>query len=644
MDPIAITDLRGGLNTTDPPFSLPADQLVVCQNVDLSRGTLGGRRRGHAAVTVSGFYGSGGAVPFLHRHLPSADETAAELWAVTTSGTSSKWMYKDTTWHQASLASASLALDVAQGQYAVRAQSLHGKLFLAYPTASGVDRLSVWDGTNIRSTGLAEPAAPSVANTGSGTYATTRYFRVRYTTQSSGITVRRSEPSTATTFAPSGTGLSARVTKPAAISEGETHWEIEESIDNANFYRIATVVVGTTTYDDSLAATSVATTGTLSEDIGDYTTLHMPKFLSADGDRLLFAGSHEQPALASRVGWTPVFGAAGVGNDERQEDDTDPFLDLDNFDGGEITEFMGPVSGYHYAFKEQRIYKIVRTYARSRAYQALPLTDASGAMKRSGVKGRDESGRPCIYYLDRAQGPSRVGMNGVEHCGGDIHETWKDINKDATLIGHGIYYPETKQVWWWVAGAGQSFPSFKIVANVTEFRPGVDGTRRGWSMDTGASMATLSACLFSDNINANTTRSRTLVPFVGTAISSLPVLRCDTGTTDAGTTYRAYWKTRPFILKSLLQKGGVMDATLMAEASDYSFVLVTGVRDFGLESLAKLVELTPEAAEDHVVRRIDDFQLADLRALQLEVGDQAARDQDWVLDALVLRMRDEEST
>src|SRR5690606_5003066 len=105
-----------------------------------------------------------------------------------------------------------------------------------------------------------------------------------YTVQSVGTTLRRSEPSASQSFTPSGSGTAARVTKPATISEGETHWEIEASTDNVNFYVIATQAVGTTTYNDS-ADPDTYSDNPLSEDIGDYTLLWSAKFLSVDEDR-----------------------------------------------------------------------------------------------------------------------------------------------------------------------------------------------------------------------------------------------------------------------------------------------------------------------------------------------------------------------
>lgn len=635
MDPLVISDIRGGLNTEDPAHTLPSDQVVVCQNMDLTRGSLGGRRLGHSVVTGPN---SAYDTYFLHRHLPTAVESAAQLWAVVVSGTTSIFSYKDTSWHTVT-PSGSDALDAAEGKYRIRGQSLHGKLFLAYP--SSVDRLHVWDGTSVRKVGLAEPAAPSVANTGSGSYSTTRYFRVRYTEQVSGTTVRRSEPSDPTTFAPSGTGASARVTKPAAISEGETHWEVEEGLSaTGDFYRIATVAVGTTTYDDSLASTAIATTGTLSEDIGDYTLPWSPKFLSADQDRLLFAGSWDQPALGSRLGWTPVYGAPGVGNDERYEDDTDPFLDMDGYDGGELTDLAGPMGGYHFAYKRKRIYKIVRTYARAQAYQAVPLTNAFGAITGSVVQGLDEAGRPCQYFLDYDLGPARNGVNGVERCGADIHATWLTLNKDAPLFCHGVFYPDKMQVIWDVAEAGASVPSLRVKLHVQEQTAGRQGGRRGWSTDTGPYVATLCSTLFSDNIEANTTRSATLVPFFGTAITSAKILRGETGTTDNAVPYQARVRTKPYLPAGLLGGFSVRKLGVLAEASEADLT-VTLVRDYGRETRTAEVSLRPSNQDEtNVFADTEAANLAELRAVQVEFGDSGPATADWVVDAIVLQPED----
>lgn len=632
---ITLSNLSGGVNQSDPPFAVPDDQVLVAENMDFYRSTLGGRRLGHEAITTSGLSTK---VVFLHRHLKTADETGAELWAISTSGTSSVFAYKDTTWHDVTPTGTD-ALDVAEGQYAIAAQTAHGKLFLAYPTVSGVDRLHVREGSVNRRVGLAAPAAPSVANTGAGSYAGTRYFRVRYTVQTSGVTRLRSEPSDATTFAPSGTGASARVTKPAALSafEYETHWEVEESTDNTNFYRIATVAVGTTTYDDSLTAAQVATTGTLSADIGDYSLPHNPKYLSLDQDRLLLGGSWEQPALGSRVAWTPVYGAEGAGNDERLEEDTDPFLDLDGYDGGELTALVGPLLGYHIAYKRKRIYKIVRTNARAQAYRASPYTDASGALKRSVVKGLDEAGRPCQYYWDPDWGPSRLGADGMQRCGEDICDTVSSVNLDAALPIVGEYYPEKGQVWWYIATGSSSTPDTRVKVDVQAFVPDRKGVRKGWSIDTGPYMAVLATTLFADNVEAGVARSTRLKPFVGTAISGALIVETETGHTDNGTAYRSWVRTKPLLAGGLQQRFGVKSAVVMGEASEAEIEL-TIERDYGLETASASVSLRGSpAGESRVVTHVDSLPMSEALSIQVVYGDAAPAETDWVLESIVIR-------
>jgi hypothetical protein len=633
LRPLVIADISGGLNSEDSAHSLPDNQVVLCENMDLGRGSLGGRRRGHQVVT-SGPLTSG---VFLHRHLPTNDESESELWLVSVSGTTSKWQKKDTAWANVSVTGTE-ALDVAEGAHRIRGQSLHGKLFLAYPTVSGTDRLHVWDGTSVRLAGMAEPGPPTTADQGAGSLTGLRYYRTRETRQVSSVTVLRSEPSTSDDITPSGGGQYVRVTKAATANTSATHWEVEASTDNVLFYRIATVAIGTTTYDDDSTTTEITADETLlSEDIGDYALIHNPKFLSADQDRLLVAGSWEQTALASRIGWTPVFGASGVGNDERFEDGTDPFLDLDGFDGGELTDFAGPLFGFHVAYKRKRIYKIIRTFARNQAYQAVPMTDAFGAITGSVVKGLDEAGRACQYFIDPDVGPCRVGANGIERCGSQIHATIQRVDCSAAVAAHGVFYHDLMQVWWDVAETGSDTPTFRIKLEIEAQTPGRQGAIGGWSTDTGPYMATLCSAMYSGNVNAGVARCLNLKPVFGTAISGATVTMGDTGTTDNGTEYRAYARTKPYFPAGLLGSFPVRTGTLLADASEAQ-VSVSLVRDYGKETRDMTVSLAPSPeGESAVIVPLENVEMAELRAVQIEYGDPAPADADWVIQAIALQ-------
>jgi hypothetical protein len=521
-------------------------------------------------------------------------------------------------------------------------QTLHGKLFIAADT--NVDRLHVREAgsSTIRRASLAEPAAPSVADTGSGSFSGTRYYRVRYTVQSGGATVLRSEPSDATTFVPSGSGSAARITKPATISENETHWEVEASLDNSNFYRITTLAVGTTTYDDSTSFSSGYANvvgAVLSEDIGDYDVLHSAKFLAADDDRLLLAGSWEDEDLSSRFAWTPVLNDPGDGNDERSPIDTDNFIDLDTFEGGEITAMSRTVNGYIFVFKWSHIYQMTRTGQRTRAYTSHALSKDKGAIPGSVVEGLDQNGRPCLYFIDPKAGPSRIGEGGVQSCGLDIRKTWETVNIGADVIARAIYYPESSQVQWWLSTNDEVVPDTSIILHTQLSRQFPDGVRRGWVKFTGDRAEALSVCLFSENIEDNTTRSLVLRPFIGKSDGTIHI--CDSGTDDSGVAFAARIRTAPLVL-NILRRLGIMDAAIVAKAANGVTINAKVIRDFGEETKSYDVDLTPNGSEDPVIKAIDDFNMSEGYALQFEFSDDDTPSGDWNLFLFAADYRDEE--
>jgi hypothetical protein len=655
-NPIQFTNLRGGVNETDPPSALPEDQVVIAENVEYRRSTCGEKRRGTTNVTLAALSATLTIVPFGYRHLPSADATAAELWVLYTpsDGTQAFAIHRKTTaWSAITPAD---DVDVTVGRnYRLSAASLHGRMFLAYRSVGGVDRLHCWDGTSLRRVGLATPsAAPAVADTGgAATYTGVRYFRVRYAVLSGSTVLRRSEFSATTTFTPSGAGTSARITKPAATSpaEGETHWEIEESINNADFYRIATVAVGTTTYDDSIAAYTTGLKGAggvLSEDAGDYTVPWSPKYLTTDQDRLIIAGSWENSAYASRVGWTPVTLDPGVGNDERIPLDTNNSVDLDGLDGGELTGISSAINGYLFAFKLGRVYKGTRTGQRDKAYDWICITSERGAVPGSVKNGFDAQGNACIYFLDPTVGLCRIGAGGLQHAGQDVLTTWRTFNKDATLPCHGLYYPDAHQLRYWIATSGSLFPNKMLVLHTNLSRDFADGVRKGWATwSEGASVSAYSSWLFSDNIDANTTRSLSIVPFVGLGEVGGDrnlIQRCDTGSTDRGASYTAYVRTRPIFSGGLLQKFGTLVGVVLAKAASGVSMAVKTIRDFGLETkTSEAVSLTPVGTEDQVIRPIDNLTQSEMFALQVEFGDLLSDGGLWEVNSIAVMPREEEN-
>ncbi len=637
-DFFVLKSLRGGVNNSDPAIAIPDDQCVTGANVEFNKSMLGERRRGTSAITLPVSISGKDRVTLAFRHLPTVDETAAQLWLLGVAGTSTYQLaYKDTTWHDVTVSdTVSLA---GFDQYRWQAISLHGKAFFAFN--SDVDRLHVWDGTTFRRVGLAAPsAAPTGANDGGvGTFSGTRYYRVRIATLSGTTVLLRSEPSDVLTFAPNGNDTGITVTKPTLPGEGETHWELEASVDNANFYRIARIVVATSTSTDTTdIAAGYAQTYPLSEDIGDYTLLGSARYLTIDADRLVWAGSYEDEQLGSRVGWTPVRNADGVGNDERQELDTDPTVDLDGFEGGSITGLSSTTAGSFFAFKINHIYKLVRTGARSAAYDVVTISKDRGALHGSVISGVDQLGRPCIYFIDPNVGPCRFGSNGLEWCGSDIRESWNLKNLDATkVVCSGLYDPVTRQVQWNISTSGSNTPDLGITLQTDAVRSDENGTHRGWATWDGNRVKALCMCLYSDNIETGAARSRVLRPFIGLEGLGLVHL-CDTGTTDNGVAYTAHVVSKPYVLQTIMSRMKVMAGKLMAKAVSGASIAVKVTRDFGVESSTpRTVTMTPTASETQVMALIDDLAMSEATVVQFDFIDVApSTTTRWELNQLAL--------
>jgi hypothetical protein len=644
--PFTIESFRGGLNTFDPPTSLAKDQVVEAINVELVDATCGGRRLGHSAITLPATVTGRDGVYKMHRHLPTTDESAAQLWLLSATvslvlGLSYK---NDAVWTDVALTDTpDTAIASILGFQMV---SLHGKLYCAYKSAS--DRLHVYDGSSFRRVGLATPAAPSVGNSGAGALNGKRFYRVRYTVMSGSTVLRRSEASPVTSFTPT---QNVRITKPASIGEGETHWEVEASTNNADFYRITQVVVGTTTYDD----TTVFNTGyntasnTLSEDAGDYTVFPSGKFLVVDNDRLLVIGSWTLAAEASRVRWSPPTLDPGVGSDERMKLETDPFLDLDTYQGGEVTGAVA-ANGVIYVFKWGHIYRLVRSGSGNKAYEAVNITTTLGAIPGSVVVGEDPSGNPAVYFIDRNVGPCMIGIGGQMRVGLDIKKIWDTRSTAASVnvLTRGVYFSDKRQVRWAFTESGQSVTSKGLWLHTDRMEVSREGGRRGWTTATGPSVSGIwDMILYSDNVESGAARSSRLVPLVSRsdATAQHHVLIGESGTTDDGTQYAASIRSRPFIFGGGVNKFGVRGAAIIADAAANVTIDMMLRRDFGKETTPSVTaSLSPTGAESLVIAQIDNIVMSEARALDIRIADSGPATGTWKVQQLTLIPRQEQQS
>lgn len=633
-----LDDFRGGRNAADDPLSIGPTQVVEMRNGETFRVNLFRKRPGSTAPAIGSAFT--GVLSSLIAHSPSNNPSAVELWGIDDAATPVFGrMAAASTFTSVTLKD---NLTPSTDAVKVRGASYNGKLFLAYNTA--VDRLHVYDpnlsSPSVRRVGLATPVAPTVADTGGGTYAATlRYYRIRYRIKHGSVIDAQSEPGASQSFTPSGAGTAARVTKPASISESETHWVIEGSGDNVTFYELSEVAVGTTTYDDSATVASYPSND-LSPELGAYTAPTSWKYVIAAFNRVLGMGSFESGGAQSRVWYTTAKGTSDKADDERVPDTLSVrnWVDLDEGTGGDGTGFAGPIYGAVYVFKYNQTRKMIPTGAPSPVFDVIELSLTRGAIDQECIAvGEDAERRPCIYFLDPQVGPMVTGPVPPTEIGQGVRDQWDVVNLSATTkVGQVVDYPKLGQVWfWWATGSNNEPNLLAVYTKATG----------GWAVaDTGGKMRLArSAVLFARTPGA--TMSRDKVPYVGYQSSNNKLLRGDTtDTSDDSTTFQALVKTRPIALNN----GKPFRMTtpwIVAKAASGVTLTVTADLDFSRETRTDTIDLTPtadEASATRVYRRVEGLEGADVAFLQLQVGDAAAIANTWQIERIYVPVSLEE--
>lgn len=627
---LELADLSGGLNDSAAPTSIRPNECTAATNVDWHHATLARKRGGASAVSLSGYAAAN--VIYLFTHTPTASLTDKELWAydITTGGTSNFYRLDNSaTW-----AAVSIAVDTLNTSNAafIQGVSFNGKFVLAYD--SNVDRLHIYDGSSLRRHGLKAPAAaPTVANTGAGSYtATLRYYKVSYVEISGSDYVRRGNLSAQVSFTPSGTGTAARVTKPAAASEGETHWELWGSADGANYFLLATTAVGTTTYDDSAAPSSYSS-GTAAPLDGEYNYFPSVKYLLVDEDRLIGAGSWEVAAYASRIWFSPVAGDTDIGDDERTPSTAKRkyYLNIDRGNGGAITGLAGPFYSSVYVFKMGQIHKLVRTGASVSPYQVVTISKNIGALsQRSIILGEmptdTDSFEDAIYFLDKT-GPYRLKRGGIDYLGSKVEEFWSSVTLSESDPPHGIYEPNLKQVWWFVnTSGGRQKMAYHVKTGA-------------WTIHTGREGAARSSAVFATTIGSSMSLQQSAYISWTDGASSFLVYRADGSETSDGATatYQASVTTGDLSFAPPNTLFGIRDMWIMATANAGSQVYVTVTVDYGRETHTGVADLTPDGNETRVIRRVEGVPaITGAQRVAFTIGDNAATANTWKIDALRL--------
>lgn len=471
---------------------------------------------------------------------------------------------------------------------------------------------------------------------GTGSYsAVARSYRVRWTQQIGGITVRRSEPTAIVAFTPSGTGSAARITQPTPPGEGETHWEIEASDDGVTFYRIATVAIGTTTYDDT-AAVSSYNTFPLSALTGTYAVQTSYKFIAADQNRLLGFANWTSTEKQARVVLSAVIGSLDVGDAERVDTSgVNSYIDLDEKDSGIPTGLCGPLLGSFFVFKDRQTWQLTATGATAQPYRQDAISKTIGSLAHVAVtRGEDKFGNASLYWMSH-RGPYRWSVNGLEYIGRNLEDLVlgpsATMNLAATKrICVTCAYPDKRQVWfWWATGSSNDCN----VGAIFDIQTG--GWSRVPSDDRWANIRC--AVLFANTVAA--AMSRDLKPYVGQTGAANRIYKADTGTDDAGQAFQAYVDTVILEPGGAGFFGGVGDALLLAKAASGVTITATVTGNFGMTGLVATgtALLTAGGSETRVSRRLEGSALhGDVQFVQYRLGDAAQVSNAWTLERLVI--------
>jgi hypothetical protein len=181
-------------------------------------------------------------------------------------------------------------------------------------------------------------------------------------------------------------------------------------------------------------------------------------------------------------------------------------------------------------------------------------------------------------------------------------------------------------------GAGESPAALKWAAGVSSIVTG------GWSRHTGIS----AYCGVMFSATTGNPMSRALKPYFGINATNT-IWKARTGTDDAGTDFQSYLETRPTMPAGWGMNHRITDPIVVANAATGVTITVTPLSDFGLASTQTgSVLLTATGSETRVERRAEGCQTAGAGAIAFRIGDAAAFDGAWTIDALIAQVMAQE--
>ena len=138
--------------------------------------------------------------------------------------------------------------------------------------------------------------------------------------------------------------------------------------------------------------------------------------------------------------------------------------------------------------------------------------------------------------------------------------------------------------------------------------------------------------------------TRALKPYIGQHGGNGRIWKCDSGTDDAGTDFQAYIDTKPYMPAGWGRNVRVDDPLVVAKVASGVTLTVTPLSDFGKATTqAGTTLLTGSGgSETRVEVRAEGLQMSGAGAIAFRVGDSAAADNYWAVDALIAHAQPQE--
>ncbi len=631
-----------GRDGWDQPQAIPENMSAESFNIELREGGLGKKRSGTEKITLGGAGPTGGTGTY-GVYLPSNNIANAELWIVGVKAAVSHLFRIP--------GDANSAVDLgANGNNGAVYAQLNNKFFIARNSSTD-NRLTVYNPaestTAVRFAGLKPEAAPTVADTGIGTYAAIpRTYRVVTLLIVGGVVQAQSNPSSTVAFTPSGVGTAARVTKGAASGDGETHWRVEAAAADGVYWIISgNIVVGTTTYDDSVVPSQYSVAGTVPPPIGSNYPFPSVRYLISDGIRLYGLGvwatsvGDSVAPVAGRLYFTPAIGSSNMGDDERIINNalSSGWIDL-SIGGGGDDRGLGLINNSVAAFQYRGVYRFIPTNNADVPLRRVLVDPSVGSISGSSIiAAKDSNGDPALYFLDPTNGPYRM-TNGyvLQWIGKDVKDLWNtaDISISTYEASFDGDFDSTRNLIVWTfpkIGGGVETITFDVTNGVVVANNEV---RRGW-----ARWSTLPGSMGVMFPSALTSpRPYTFVMYLtggnGTMYRFMSSL-----TQDDGTNYQAYVRSKAYWWAPMGRLKKLLSAIVIAKSTAATTIRALFIPNWGEQTgVTQDISVAAVGSAAYVRPRPNPVDSTDLNTLQVEVGDAAAANNTWELESTEIQL------